>query len=79
LIETSLDSGEYLAFDISTDNGVTWTERARLSGDVGPEAVWQARKINVSNAKSLRIRFRGRMSDAVEDAHIDGVTITSLP
>ncbi len=25
-IESSLDSGEYLAFDVSTDDGSSWTE-----------------------------------------------------
>ena len=39
-IESGLDAGEYLAFDMSTDGGSSWTEKARVQGNVGAENTW---------------------------------------
>jgi hypothetical protein len=36
-IEGGLDTEEYLAFDVSTNGGITWTERDRFRGNVDPE------------------------------------------
>ncbi len=75
LIESGLDAGEYLAFDISTNGGVSWTEYARLRGNIDAEDVWQNKSFDVNGISSLKIRFRGKMSDSSEDADVDNVRI----
>lgn len=74
-IESALDSGEYLAFDISTNGGSTWVEYARLRGNQDPENVWQDRSFVVSGAFELTLRFRGKMSVSSEDANVDSVLV----
>lgn len=74
-IEPSLDIGEYLAFDVSTNGGVNWTEKGRLRGDVDQENVWHNQIVEVSGISSLRIRFRGSMSSSNEDADVDNVKV----
>ncbi len=79
LIEASLDSGEYLAFDASLDNGGTWKEYAILRGNVDPENIWQTKTLEINNLvnASLRIRFRGKMSLLNEEANIDNIKVTA--
>ncbi len=77
-IERSVDSGEYLAFDVSSNGGSSWTEHATLQGNADTENVWHPVQIdlNVSGAPSLQLRFRGRMSSSREDANVDEVKVT---
>lgn len=76
-IESSLDNGEYLAFDVSTDGGSTWDEKARIQGNVDQENQWHDVSVDVTLTppNNLRLRFRGNMSRSNEDANIDAVTI----
>jgi hypothetical protein len=76
-IESGLDKGEYLAFDVSTNGGARWTEKARLRGNVDPEDTWHNVSINLTGINSLRIQFRGRMSSDSEDANVDMVKVTA--
>ncbi|MBN1766242.1 MAG: hypothetical protein JW860_13360 [Sedimentisphaerales bacterium] len=78
-IERGLDSGEYLAFDVSTNGGSIWTERARLRGNVDAENTWHNPSIDVTGISSgnLRIRFRGTMSGSNEDADVDDVSVVA--
>jgi hypothetical protein len=76
-IESGLDSGEYLAFDVSTDGGTTWVEKARLKGNVDLENVWHDVSIDLTGINNLRIQFRGTMSDSTEDANVDMVKVTA--
>ena len=75
-IESSLDSGEYLALDLW--NGTDWIEAARLRGNVDPENTWHDESINLSSylVSNFRLRFRGTMSSSWEDANLDTVRIT---
>jgi len=78
LIERSLDSGEYLRFDVDTGSG--WVQMASLDGNVDTEDVWHNVSIpdvDVSTASSMYIRFRGKMSGGNEDAYVDGVEVTA--
>ena len=75
LIESGLDSGEYLAFDVSTDGGSTWIEKAKLSGNIDPENVWRNVSVNLSGINNLSLRFRGKMSQSDEDANVDFVRV----
>jgi len=74
-IERGLDTGEYLAFDVSVDGGANWVEKARLSGNVDAENTWHNVSIGLSGINSLRIRFRGKMSSSNEDAYVDVVEV----
>ena len=76
-IEWRLDSGEYLAFAISTDGGNIWTEFARLCGNQDQEDVWHHENFVVPSASSIMLRFRGRMSGGSEDANIDNVFVVA--
>ncbi len=76
-IESGLDTGEYLAFDVSTDGGATWVEKARLRGNQDPENSWQKVQLTLSGMSELRLRFRGTMSESSEDADVDAVTVTA--
>lgn len=81
-IASSLDSGEYLAFDVSINGGGTWTEMARLSGSnsASPtENLWQRAQIGLTGlvaSDRLRLRFRGSLSAGDEDAHVDNLSVT---
>jgi hypothetical protein len=79
-IETSLDTGEYLAFDISLDGGSTWSEGARLRANLDPENRWRTVSLaldlsGLTAPDALRLRIRASMSDAVEDANVDNVRV----
>ncbi|HLF29880.1 MAG TPA: putative Ig domain-containing protein, partial [Xanthomonadales bacterium] len=75
-IESGLDTGEYLAFDVSTNGGASWTERARLNGNADPENAWRPVQLDLNDLASLRLRFRGTMSASDEDANVDDVVVT---
>lgn len=77
-IEKKFDWGEYLAFDVSTDGGNTWTERARLRGDVDSEETWHLESIDLGTVTNVQIRFRAKVSSSVEDAYLDDVVIEVL-
>ena len=74
-IESGLDSGEYLAFDASTNGGSSWTQHATLMGNVDAENTWQAVQVDLSGISSLQLRFRGSMSSSREDANVDEVSV----
>jgi hypothetical protein len=74
-IESGLDAGEYLAFDVST-NG-TWLEKARLRGNVDTEDAWHNMSIDVTGINNIRIRFRATMSGSTEDAYVDVVKVVA--
>jgi len=78
LIERSVDRNEYLAFDISTDGGATWTEQLKLRGNVDTENVWHSPSIEVNGISALQIRFRGLMSKGKEDANVDDVSVVAF-
>ncbi len=74
-IEYGLDFGEYITFDISTNGGTTWTEKARLRGNYDAENVWHTETIEVTDIDDLKLRFEGRMSNSREDANIDNIRV----
>jgi len=75
LIESGLDTGEYLALDLW--NGTAWKEVTRLRGNVDPENVWHNKTIDLGSylLPNFKLRFRGKMSDYTEDANVDVVKI----
>jgi hypothetical protein len=78
-ISSSLDSNEYLACDLSTNGGSSWSEVGRLRGNVDAEDAWHAATLNVPSAPAgtVRLRFRGKMSSSNEYANVDGVTVVA--
>jgi hypothetical protein len=76
-IESSLDSGEYLSFEVSTNGGSTWTELARLRGNVDQENIWHKRTFRLTGINNLRLRFKGKMSQSDEEANIDDVRVVA--
>ncbi|MFC2160761.1 C45 family autoproteolytic acyltransferase/hydrolase [Acidobacteriota bacterium] len=76
-IERGLDTGEYIAFDISTDGELTWIEKVVLKGNVDQENTWHNISVEISNIENLTLRFRGLMSSSREDANIDNVIVTA--
>lgn len=74
-IESGLDKGEYLAFDVSTDEGISWVEKARLRGNIDSEDTWHSVSIDLVGISNLKIQFRGKMSDSDEDANVDLVKV----
>lgn len=82
LIESSLDTGEFIALDVSSDGGSTWATNIRaLRGNQSPENVWMPETVDLTPFKGsdVRVRFRGTMSDSVEDANVDNVRIIGVP
>lgn len=80
LIESGLDLGEYLACDLSSNGGISWTEIRRLKGNVDPENVWHHVEITLDPSyltSTFRIRFRAKMSLSTEDANVDNVVVTA--
>jgi len=76
LIESGLDSGEYLALDLF--NGTSWQEVARLSGNVDAENTWHNEVLTIDGqylVSNFQLRFRAKMSGSDEDANVDNVQL----
>jgi PKD repeat protein len=73
-IESGLDTGEYLAFDVSADGGA-WQAAASLRGNVDAENMWHNVSIDMNGINDLAIRFMGTMSRSSEDAYVDAVRV----
>ena len=74
-IERGLDYGEYLAFDVSTDGGDSWTQQAGLDGNIDQENTWHYVEVQLTDIGNPRIRFRGTISSPREDAYLDMVEV----
>ncbi|MBN2138355.1 MAG: hypothetical protein JW720_11160 [Sedimentisphaerales bacterium] len=74
-ISENFDVGEYLAFDVSTDAGATWQEKARLDGDSEFEGGWRIMSFKLRDLSTLQIRFRAKASDAAKKANVDMVDV----
>lgn len=78
LIESSFDTGEYLAVDVSSDGGDSWETLSQLSGNVDSENVWHASDIDIPTlSNDVRVRFRGSANRSNEDANVDNVRIVA--
>jgi len=80
LIESGLDSGEYLRVDTQTDSD-GWTEQDSLDGNVDTENFWhnfQDPTFDVTGKDTLQIRFRAHMSSSTEDAFVDDLSVVSV-
>lgn len=75
LIESGLDTGEYLEFRVSTNGGSAWIQKAILRGNVDPENSWRAVTVELAGITQLKLQFRARMNLADEDANVDNVKV----
>lgn len=78
-IENGFDAGEYLALDVSSDGGASWTpDVRRLDGNVDLENTWHNETVDLTpySSSDLLIRFRSLVSSPSEDANVDNVRIT---
>lgn len=71
------ESGEYLAFDISTNGGITWLEMSRLRGAIDLDNTWHTESLTVQSIANLQIRFRATASKENEQANVDRVKVTA--
>ena len=89
LIERNYDTSDYLAFEVSTDNGSSWAEIKRLRGNIDEargnpfrnETFRVNNLINDFNLEStgfLNLRFTGTANRGNEDAFFDNVAITGI-
>lgn len=76
-MDSNVDSGEYLAFDVSTNGGSTWTQTGILQGDVSPEGIWHFVSRDLTGINSLRLRFRARAGLSNEDCNVDDVHVVA--
>ena len=77
-IESGFDSGEYVALDVSTDDGATWQQSVlQLDGNQDAENTWHHETVDLSPYLSTTtlIRFRAKVSSSSEDAFVDDVRI----
>ena len=77
-IESTLDAGDYLAVDLF--DGTTWTEAARLEGDVDAEDVWHQPYVQIPAdhlVEDFQFRFRANMNDFDEVANVDNVQLVA--
>lgn len=79
-IESALDNGEYIAFDVSLNGGASWVEKVRLRGADGvkpQEDTWHPVSVELNGISQLRLRFRGKMTAENEDANVDNLRVTA--
>lgn len=89
MIETTFDNNEYLAFDILTADGSTWSEVKRLQGNIDEHAgnPFQSESFTLKtlqenlglSGSSLNIRFRASSNRSNEDAFVDNIRLLGLP
>ena len=75
-IESSFDSGEYIALDLY--DGSSWNEVASLQGNVDQENVWHNETITIDGnylVADFLARFRAKVSSSREDGFVDNVKI----
>ena len=78
LIESGIDTGEYLALDFF--NGTGWQEVATLQGNIDQENTWHHRVLTIDGAylvENFQFRFRAKMSGSDEDANVDNVRLVA--
>ncbi len=74
-ISRYLLNGEFIALDLW--NGSTWTEVARLRGDLDPEEKWTPVNIDLGAylINGFKMRFRATMSSTIKVANVDNLRI----
>ncbi|MEZ6039525.1 MAG: Calx-beta domain-containing protein [Planctomycetaceae bacterium] len=75
-IESSFDSGEYIALDLYDGN--SWNEVASLRGNVDQENTWHNETVTIDGSylvSDFQLRYRAKVSDSREDGFVDNVKI----
>jgi hypothetical protein len=72
---TGLDSGEYLAVDVSKDGGATWAQVKTITGTVST-ATNTAIDVTAYKSTNFKLRFRTKMSSTTQYAYVDNVSFS---
>ena len=80
-IQRNLDINEFVALDISNDNGDSWTQDIRtLRGNIDSENLWIQESFDLTSfigSEEVLIRFRGTMNQGNERANVDDINISA--
>ena len=80
-IQRNLDINEFVALDISNDNGDSWTQDIRtLRGNIDSENLWIQESFDLTSfigSEEVLIRFRGTMNRGNERANVDDINISA--
>ncbi|OHA42619.1 MAG: hypothetical protein A3G59_03390 [Candidatus Taylorbacteria bacterium RIFCSPLOWO2_12_FULL_47_20] len=73
-IDSMFSSRDYLAFDVSTDGGKSFSQKAVFSGGSSAKGAWKTESVSISVAQNLVLRFRGniarRYSGYIDDVRV---------
>lgn len=79
-VDDSLDSGEYLKIDVSSDGGTTWSNAFTWSGGTDDDDTWHLESYDLAshlNSADFKVRAVAKASSITEDIMIDDLTIMS--
>jgi|GEM_PF-577975 len=74
-IRSNWIDGEYIAFEVSTDGGTTWQEKARIRGNVDPEETWQFVSVKLRGINQVQLRFKGKVGLSTRNGSVDAVSV----
>ncbi len=80
-VDRSLDTGEYLRVDVSSDNGTTWTSAFDWQGNVDDDDAWHHETFDLTGhlTDTFKIKLTARASSSSEDLMVDAIRITGAP
>ncbi len=74
-IKSNWIDGEYIAFEVSTDGGATWQEKARIRGNVDPEEAWLFVSVKLKGIDQVQLRFKGKVGLSTRNGSVDAVFV----
>ena len=80
-VDNSLDTGEYLKVDISSDNGTNWTNIFSWLGGVDGDDTWHLEEYDLDsylNNDTVKLRALAKASSSFEEVMIDELKISGI-
>ena len=80
-VDNSLDTGEYLKVDISSDNGTNWTNIFSWLGGVDDDDTWHLEEYDLDsylNNDTVKLRALAKASSSFEEVMIDELKISGI-
>lgn len=78
-LNNTMETGEYLKLDISSNNGSTWTNLANWAATAASDAAWHEESFNLASGylvSGFKLRFVTLQSAGDEHVHVDDVKVT---
>ena len=78
-VDRSLDTGEYLKVDVSSNGGTTWTNAFNWQGNRDDDDTWHKETLSLSGyltSTDFKVRLVAKMSSSSEDVAVDDIAIT---